>query len=56
MNRFSWIAGLALIAGTLHAQQNSPHIGYVYPAGGQAGTTFEVIAGGQFLDLSLIHI
>ena len=26
-----------------------PHIGYLYPAGGQAGTTFEVIAGGQNL-------
>ena len=32
------------------AQQVAPHIGYVYPAGGQAGTTFDVIAGGQFLD------
>lgn len=26
-----------------------PHIGYVYPAGGQVGATFEVLAGGQFL-------
>ena len=31
------------------AQQNAPHIGYVYPAGGKAGTTFEVVIGGQFL-------
>jgi len=26
-----------------------PHIGYLYPAGGQAGTTVQIIAGGQFL-------
>ncbi len=26
------------------------HIGYVYPAGGQRGTTVEVFLGGQFLD------
>ena len=28
----------------------SPRIGYVYPAGGQQGTTFEVRVGGQYLD------
>ena len=27
-----------------------PHIGYVYPAGGQQGTTLEITVGGQFLD------
>jgi len=32
------------------AQQNSPHIGYVYPAGGQQGTGFQVTIGGQFLN------
>ncbi|MGD8452531.1 MAG: pre-peptidase C-terminal domain-containing protein [Phycisphaerae bacterium] len=26
-----------------------PHIGYLYPAGGQRGRTFQVVAGGQFL-------
>ncbi len=31
-------------------QQRVPNIGYVYPAGGQAGTTFQVTVGGQFLD------
>ena len=31
-------------------QPNSPHIGYVYPAGGRQGTTFQVKVGGQFLD------
>ena len=28
--------------------QNAPHIGYVYPAGGRQGTTFQVVIGGQF--------
>lgn len=27
-----------------------PHVGYVYPAGGQAGTEFDVTIGGQYLD------
>jgi hypothetical protein len=27
-----------------------PHAGYVYPAGGRQGTTFEITVGGQFLD------
>ncbi|MCM8821823.1 MAG: hypothetical protein NC831_03295 [Candidatus Omnitrophica bacterium] len=31
------------------SQVNQPYIGYVYPAGGQAGTTFSVIIGGQNL-------
>ncbi len=45
-----WIAagGAALALGA-QAQQNVPHIGYVYPAGGKAGSTFEVVVGGQFL-------
>ncbi|MEW6158767.1 MAG: PPC domain-containing protein [Verrucomicrobiota bacterium] len=30
-------------------QQTSPHIGYVYPAGGRPGATFEVVVGGQLL-------
>ena len=32
------------------AQLPTPHIGYVYPAGGRQDTTFEVVVGGQFLD------
>lgn len=31
------------------AQQRGMHIGYVYPAGGQQGTTFEAVIAGQFL-------
>ena len=31
------------------AVRREPHIGYVYPAGGRQGTTFQVVVGGQFL-------
>jgi hypothetical protein len=41
---------LLVVVPTVRAQQNAPHIGYVYPAGGQRGTTFQVVVGGQFLD------
>jgi hypothetical protein len=30
--------------------QNTPHVGYAYPAGGRQGSTFHVVVGGQFLD------
>jgi hypothetical protein len=33
-----------------HAQQTSPHIGYVYPAGGRQGAVFQVAVGGQYLN------
>ena len=36
-------------APTALAQQTPPHLGYVYPAGGQTGTSFIVEAGGQRL-------
>ncbi len=29
--------------------KRTPHIGYLYPAGGQRGTTFKILVGGQFL-------
>lgn len=32
----------------LFAQGNVPHIGYMYPAGGQRGTYFDVMIGGQY--------
>jgi hypothetical protein len=39
------------IAAPLAAQApNAPHAGYVYPAGGQQGTTVQVRVGGRFLD------
>jgi hypothetical protein len=34
----------------LAQQQQIPHAGYAYPAGGRQGTTFEITVGGQFLD------
>lgn len=30
-------------------RRSEPHIGYAFPAGGQVGTTFRVVVGGQFL-------
>ena len=55
MNRFSWsgmlAAGVLLAAvAHVHAQElKDPHIGFVYPAGGKIGTTFQVTVGGEFL-------
>ena len=47
-------AALAMGAQSLLAQANSqpnyPHLGYVFPAGGQRGTSFDITVGGQFLD------
>jgi hypothetical protein len=45
------MAGLAASVVPVRAQQpNTPHIGYVYPAGGRVGTTVQVKIGGRFLD------
>lgn len=38
-----------LVLGAARAQQQPPHLAYVYPAGGRAGTTFQAVVGGQFL-------
>ena len=50
---YRWLA-VVLTAGVTvmsasQAQQRVPHIGYVYPAGGRQGTTFEITIGGQYL-------
>jgi len=49
-----WSVPVALIvimfcAADVYGQsnRNEPHIGYLYPGGGQQGTTFRVIVGGQ---------
>ena len=43
------VVAAALVATPgLYAQDKVPHIGYVYPAGGQRGTYFEAIVGGQY--------
>ena len=44
------LAALLLLALGLQAQQNVPHAGYVYPAGGRQGDTVDITIGGQFLD------
>jgi len=48
----------AAIPGITAAQiSQSAHIGYVYPAGGQVGTTFEVVIGGKGLSrVQAIHV
>lgn len=49
---FLWLA-----ATTVFAQEETPHIGYVYPAGGQQGTTFQAQVGGQYLGgVNVAHI
>lgn len=50
--RRGWVVAAALLClggGAVRAAINGPHIGYVYPAGGQQGTTFRVVVGGQLL-------
>ena len=37
-------------APAVQAQQNPPHAGYAYPAGGRQGDTVRVTVGGQFLE------
>ncbi len=44
-----WSAILLAAAPSAQAQK-IPRVGYIYPAGGQQGTTFEVEVGGRFLD------
>jgi len=41
------LVAVLLLAGA--AQAEPPHIGYAYPAGGQQGSTFRVMVGGQHL-------
>ncbi len=42
--------GVLLAAATAAQAQVRPYIGYVYPAGGQQGTTFQIKLGGQGMD------
>jgi len=44
------IIGLLAILAAGASAQKQPYIGYVYPAGGQRGATFQVTLGGQDLD------
>ena len=45
----AFFTALAACGAVCHAQQ-TPHIGYVFPAGGRQGSEFDVRVGGQFLD------
>jgi hypothetical protein len=46
--RFASAVIFALLARAVFAQQ-TPHIGYVYPAGGRQASTLTVVVGGQYL-------
>jgi hypothetical protein len=56
--RYSILLGLAILLAVAPPSQgqrppndqSSPHIAYIYPAGGQRDTTFQVVVGGKFLD------
>ncbi len=43
------VSGLCAESAWGQANRGGPHIGYVYPAGGRRGDTFEVLVGGQAL-------
>ena len=53
MRKFLWIAVIGLAGGTVFtppARAQRPYIGFVYPAGGQQGTTVQVRFGGQGME------
>ena len=56
LHTFVVVAILAVFEPLIHAQNqiigriSGPRVGYVYPAGGERGTTFSVTVGGQFLE------
>ena len=38
------------VSPSIWAQETTPQLGYVFPAGGRQGTTFRITLGGRFLD------
>ena len=47
----SFLALALLLGGALTVQaSNEPHIGFAFPAGGQPGTSFDMLIGGQYFD------
>ena len=56
--RTTSLGWLILLVFVVHARaQQEPHVGYVYPAGGQRGTTCQITVGGQYLDgVNAIHV
>lgn len=45
-----WTLAVLGLGTTARAQLPSPRIGYVYPAGGRQGATFQIAVGGQMID------
>jgi hypothetical protein len=59
MCRHMRVAAMTLFVGTASGQTNprEPHIGYVYPGGGQEGKIVEVLVGGQYLrGVTNVHV
>ncbi len=55
MNVFRFVRAWAITAALLScsvtlSQETLPRLGYVYPAGGQRGTSFAITVGGQYLN------
>jgi hypothetical protein len=50
MRTLQLLAILLMMVPSAWAQTRAPHIGYVYPAGGRQGDTFQIELGGQYLD------
>jgi hypothetical protein len=44
-----FVSSFFIFHSSLLFAQQTPHVAYVYPAGGRQGTTFQVTVGGQFL-------
>ena len=44
-----FVINIFLALGAVAFAQQTPHLGYVYPAGGRPGTTFTAVIGGQYL-------
>jgi hypothetical protein len=55
--RWSLLLWLApwLVIGPSALAQGDPHIGYIYPAGGRQGTTFEATIGGRYLNATNVY-
>ncbi len=57
--RLSMLPLTFAIASTAFAQEgqmSEPHVGYIYPAGGRRGTTFEATVGGRYLYAGGVHV
>jgi len=52
VSRLQLVCAVLAVAATAAAQpgQTAPHAGFVFPAGGQQGTTFRVVVGGRSID------